>query len=50
MINKFICKVIKHDLITGGSCPFTGKVYMYCKRCNDMIPVGKTKDYSNEKK
>lgn len=36
MINKIICKILKHNLIEAGSCPFTGKNYDYCTRCGQM--------------
>jgi cell division FtsZ-interacting protein ZapD len=34
-----ICRIRSHNLIPGGSCPFTGKTYQYCKRCTTMIPI-----------
>ncbi len=34
-----ICSIKSHNLVYGGSCPFTGMSYDYCKRCNRMIPI-----------
>ena len=37
MIKKIICIIKKHDFsIDAGSCPFTGKSYVVCKRCLGM--------------
>jgi hypothetical protein len=44
MFKKIKCKITGHDLIKGGSCPFTGKIYEYCIKCNNMIEKGKVND------
>jgi hypothetical protein len=44
MFKKIRCKITGHNLIKGGSCPFTGKTYEYCTRCNDMVEKGKIGD------
>ena len=37
-IFKFIiCKIKDHNLISAGSCPFTGKNYVACLRCGATI-------------
>jgi len=33
IINYFICKIKSHNLVEAGECPFTGKGYMVCLRC-----------------
>ena len=37
IINYFICKIKKHDMVDAGSCPFTGKTYSGCLRCGGTI-------------
>jgi hypothetical protein len=37
MIKAFICKIKEHNMMPAGSCPFTGKTYNICSRCNKMI-------------
>lgn len=39
MFNSLICKIKSHMLEKAGSCPFTGKTYDVCKRCNKMVEV-----------
>jgi hypothetical protein len=43
IINYFICKIKKHNMVDAGSCPFTGKTYMGCLRCEDNSPKMKKK-------
>jgi hypothetical protein len=38
-LGSFFCKAIGHKLTPGGSCPFTGTYYGYCRRCNKMVPT-----------
>lgn len=33
MIKFIICKIKKHNFISAGSCPYTGKFYKGCTRC-----------------
>lgn len=33
MIKKIICKFKGHIFIDAGTCPFTGKTYIVCKKC-----------------
>ena len=37
MINRIFilikCKIKKHIFVDAGSCPFTGKTYVACSRC-----------------
>jgi hypothetical protein len=37
MIKVIICKIKKHKLVSAGSCPFTGKTYQMCTRCEKMV-------------
>lgn len=38
MIKKIICIIKKHDFsLNVGSCPFTGKSYVVCRRCLGMM-------------
>ena len=37
IINYFICKIKKHNMVDAGSCPFTGKTYMGCLRCGGTV-------------
>jgi hypothetical protein len=37
IINYFICKIKKHNMVNAGSCPFTGKNYIACLRCERMV-------------
>lgn len=39
MINRLICKVKKHNFHRAGSCPFTGKTYDICIRCQTLKMV-----------
>jgi RNA polymerase-binding transcription factor DksA len=39
ILGRIICRIKGHkELITAGSCPFTGSTYDYCERCGAMIP------------
>ena len=33
------CMVTKHAYVDGGSCPFTGKTYKICTKCNMSVEV-----------
>jgi hypothetical protein len=37
VVNYIICKIKDHDLVDAGSCPFTGKTYLACIRCEGTI-------------
>lgn len=39
MINYLFCKIFGHKLERAGACPFTGKIYDACKKCDSMIEV-----------
>lgn len=39
MIKAILCKINGHTLTGAGSCPFTGKSYDVCTRCNKLIEV-----------
>lgn len=38
IIKYATCKIKKHSMVDGGSCPFTGKGYNSCVRCGVNIP------------
>jgi len=33
----FICKIKSHNFVDAGSCPFTGKSYLACLRCERTL-------------
>jgi hypothetical protein len=37
IIKHFVCKIKSHNFIEAGTCPFTGKSYMACLRCEGTI-------------
>jgi hypothetical protein len=39
MLRLLICSIKRHSFEKAGSCPFTGKTYQACIRCNKMIEV-----------
>jgi hypothetical protein len=39
MFKFLFCKIVGHRLERAGACPFTGKVYDECRKCNKMIEV-----------
>ena len=39
MLNKIKCRMIGHNIVKAGSCPFTGKTYEACVRCGKMREV-----------
>lgn len=39
MLNLFICKLKGHNFIDGGYCPFTGKTYNVCIKCESVISI-----------
>lgn len=39
MIKKIICKFKGHQVQRAGSCPFTGKTYDVCVRCQSLRMV-----------
>ena len=34
IIKRIVCKIKGHTIVDAGSCPFTGKTYEACTRCN----------------
>ena len=39
IVKKIICKIKGHSNIRAGSCPFTGKTYDVCSRCQVLKMV-----------
>jgi hypothetical protein len=39
MLSLFICKLRGHNFVDAGSCPFTGKAYNACTKCESMVAV-----------
>jgi hypothetical protein len=39
ILSLFICKIKNHNFIDAGSCPFTGKKYNACTRCESLVAV-----------
>jgi len=37
IMKKALCRIIGHRTIEAGSCPFTGKSYLGCIRCEKVI-------------
>jgi hypothetical protein len=37
IFNILICKLKSHQWIKAGSCPFTGKDYKICSKCEKMV-------------
>ncbi len=37
--NILVCKFKGHELVSAGSCPFTGKSYDACTRCGATIAI-----------
>ena len=39
IIKRIVCKIKGHTIVDAGSCPFTGKTYEACTRCNLIRPI-----------
>jgi hypothetical protein len=33
------CKIVGHSYVPGGSCPFTGKTYNICSKCEYTVAI-----------